>query len=257
MLEFDGCYFHGHRCTLTSSVNRDILKERAERTRLRAQYLREAGYDVISMKECIFKEICQNDPKLREKLKQVQRNYGYNCPFTVKNPGCVKESEILDAIRDGSLYGFILSSVEVPENWSPEFEGRYPMKPSVYFGEMSPVFATCEVRRTDVGVHMQQFMDENEIADKSKRLLVGGSKGKNLLISTELAQWYLNRGLRIHNISIVLEFEKKAYLSEFCRDVTESRRLASRDPDKLVLANQQKLLGNSCYGKYSFFNLKK
>ena len=202
------------------------------------------------MKECVFKEICAEDPALKARLKQIQKSSGCDCPFTAKHPGCVNETTLLDAIRDGSLYGFVLASIKIPEVWSPEFEGRFTMSPAEYFGEMSPIFATCDVRREDVGPYMQQYMNDHGIRDACKRLLVGGDRAQNILVSTELARWYLNRGLIIHDIALILEFEKKAYLRDFCSDVTNARRSASKDPDKLILSQLQKLLGNSTYVKY-------
>ena len=250
MIAFDGCYWHGDRCTLTKSVDRELLKERAEKTSQRRRYIEQAGYLMTTVKECDFRKVCEESADLRQKLKDIEKTAGYNCAFTLKYPGCVDETEIIASLRNELLFGFIVCSVRIPEKWSPELAARHRLSPYEYFKDFSPIFATCEVKREFIGPYMEKCLRAQNVEEQSKRLLVGGIAAKNLLISTSLAKWYLDNGLLISEISTVIEFGKQPFLEKFCSTVTEARREAGRNPDRGLIASVHKLIGNSAYVEY-------
>ena len=103
---------------------------------------------------------------------------------------------------------------------------------------------------------MSQHVDTNNINFKERRLLISGLEGKELLLSTALIKWYLNHGLRITKIHQVVEFFGKRPFKNFVCDITEKRKEGSRNPNKAVLAQTYKLIGNSSYGSMLMDQMK-
>nr|XP_039265898.1 uncharacterized protein LOC120341457 [Styela clava] len=82
-----------------------------------------------------------------------------------------------------------------------------------------------------------------------RRLLIGSYFGDKILLATELVRWYLDHGLHITHIYQFIEYEPKACFVPFCNEVSMARRNGDMSPEKAILADTYKLLGNSSYGK--------
>lgn len=95
---------------------------------------------------------------------------------------------------------------------------------------------------------MTAHINSNNIKYTQRRLLVSDLQAKEILLATSLVQWYLNHGLRITKIHQVVEYVGKKPFKNFVHEVTEKRKEGTRDPNKAVLAQTYKLIGNSSYG---------
>lgn len=103
---------------------------------------------------------------------------------------------------------------------------------------------------------MEEHIDESGIDFKQRRLLISGLAAKEILLSSALLKWYLQHGLVIERIHHVLEFVPQTPFKEFVREITEKRKEGSRDPNKAVLAQTYKLIGNSSYGSMLIDKMK-
>ena len=103
---------------------------------------------------------------------------------------------------------------------------------------------------------MQEHIAESGINFKQRRLLMSGLQAREILLSTALIKWYLSHGLQIVRIHHVVEFLSKAPFKQFVREITEKRKEGSRDPNKAVLAQTYKLIGNSSYGSMLIDKMK-
>ena len=70
-----------------------------------------------------------------------------------------------------------------------------------------------------------------------------------VLLFSGLARWYLQHGLVITEIYELVKYYPRALFKEFGECVSQARRERDADPDKKILADTSKLIGNSCYGK--------
>jgi hypothetical protein len=95
---------------------------------------------------------------------------------------------------------------------------------------------------------MQAHVKRHQLSTKNRKLLVGGMKGKRLLIATPLLRWYILHGLSVTVVHEVVEFPKQKCFKQFGDKITQARRLGDVDSTMAVRALIQKLIGNSSFG---------
>ena len=217
--QFHGCYFHG--CTNcyepqeTNTLNGKTMATLLEDTKKNTAYLRR-HVKVVEMWECTWKR--ERDPPPRQKWQMTQ-------------------NEILAAVIDGTLFGMIECDIHVPPELRP------------YFSEMQPIFKNATVTRDDIGPFMRQYAEEHDIMSTPRRMLVGSYRGEKILLTTPLLQWYLAHGLVVDRVYQIVEYSPKPCFQQFGDSVSAARRAGDSDPDKAIIADTMKLLGNSAYGK--------
>ena len=217
--QFHGCFWHGcPKCydqNETNSVNGKTMAVLLEDTKKNTAYLRRHVH-VVEMWECEWKR--ERDPPPRQKWQMTQ-------------------NEILAAVIDGTLFGMIECDVRVPEHLQD------------HFAEMQPIFKNTTVTRDDIGPFMRQYAEEHDIMSTPRRMLVGSFHGIKLLLATPLLRWYLAHGLVVDRVYQVVSYEPKPCFQNFGDSVSAARRAGDADPDKSIIADTMKLLGNSAYGK--------
>ena len=191
------------------------MAELLANTKAHTAYLRR-HVKVVEMWECGWKR--ERDPPPRQKWNMTQ-------------------NEILAAVIDGTLFGMIECDIHVPPELRP------------YFSEMQPVFKNVTVTRDDIGPFMRQYAEENDIMSAPRRMLVGSFHGIKLLLATPLLRWYLAHGLVVDRVYQVVDYEPNPCFQRFGESVSAARRNGDVDPDKSIIADTMKLLGNSAYGK--------
>ena len=147
------------------------------------------------------------------------------------------EQHILAAVIDGTLFGMVECDLHVPERLQD------------HFAEMQPVFKNVTVTRDDIGPFMRHYAEENDIMSAPRRMLVGSFHGEKLLLATPLLRWYLAHGLVVDRMYQVVEYEPNPCFQRFGESVSVARRAGDSDPEKAIIADTIKLLGNSGYGK--------
>ena len=217
--QFHGCYFHG--CTNcyepqeTNTLNGKTMATLLEDTKKNTAYLRRHVH-VVEMWECEWKR--ERDPPPRQKWKMTSHS-------------------IIAAVIDGTLFGMVECDVRVPDNLRE------------YFAEMQHIFKNTTVTRDDIGSFMQQYAEEHDIMSTPRRMLVGSYRGEKILLATPLLRWYLAHGLVVDRVYQIIEYEPKPCFQNFGDSVSAARRAGDADPDKSIIADTMKLLGNSAYGK--------
>ena len=217
--QFHGCFWHGcPKCydqNETNSVNGKTMAVLLEDTKKNTAYLRRHVH-VVEMWECEWKR--ERDPPPRQKWQMTQ-------------------NEILAAVIDGTLFGMIECDVRVPEHLQD------------HFAEMQPIFKNANVSRDDIGPYMRQYAEEHDIMSTPRRMLVGSYRGEKILLTTPLLRWYLAHGLVVDRVYQIVEYSPKPCFQHFGESVSTARRNGDVDPDKSIIADTMKLLGNSAYGK--------
>ena len=218
--QFHGCFWHGcPKCHTdpeeTNPKNNKTMAELLANTKAHTAYLRR-HVKVVEMWECGWKR--ERDPPPRQKWKMTQQ-------------------QIITAVVDGTLFGMVECDVRVPDNLRE------------YFAEMQPVFKNTTVTRDDIGPYMRQYAEENDIMSTPRRMLVGSFHGIKLLLATPLLRWYLAHGLVVDRVYQVVSYEPNPCFQRFGESVSAARRAGDSDPEKAIIADTMKLLGNSGYGK--------
>ena len=217
--QFHGCYFHG--CTNcyepqeTNTLNGKTMATLLEDTKKNTAYLLRHVH-VVEMWECAWKLEAKQPPRQKWKMTQQQ---------------------IIAAVVDGTLFGMVECDVRVPEHLQD------------HFAEMQPVFKNVTVTRDDIGPFMRQYAEENDIMSAPRRMLVGSFHGIKLLLATPLLRWYLAHGLVVDRVYQVVSYQPNPCFQRFGESVSAARRAGDSDPEKAIIADTMKLLGNSGYGK--------
>ena len=227
--QFHGCFWHGcPKCHTdpeeTNPKNNKTMATFLADTKKHTTYLRR-HVKVVEMWECEWKEI-RKEPDVKSFLAPARRQK-WN----------MTQNEILAAVIDGTLFGMIECDIHVPPELRP------------YFSEMQPIFKNANVSRDDIGPYMRQYAEEHNILTKPRRMLVGSYRGDKILLTTPLLRWYIAHGLVVDHVYQVVEYERKPCFRNFGESVSTARRNGDVDPDKSIIADTMKLLGNSAYGK--------
>ena len=234
----DGCGYHG-KCTNPHCVLSKKLKGKnvfgedvTIKTQQRNEYLANHGYKHVIITECEFDKLVTENQWLRENFDFKARN-----PFTQKHKGKVSREDILKGVKDGSLYGYLLVDISVPE----QLKGKYKHFP--------PIFVNQDITPDVVGEHMQQHISENNIKLTSRRLLVSDMQATEILLSSDLLRFYITElDLQCTEVYQVVEYVGKNVFDAFVNEVTRRRLEGARDPEKEPIANLFKTIGNSSYG---------
>ena len=217
--QFHGCYFHGcPKCydqEETNKLNGKTMATLLEDTKKNTAYLRR-HVKVVEMWECTWKR--ERDPPRREKWNMTQ-------------------SKMLAAVIDGTLFGMVECDIHVPDNLRE------------HFAEMQPIFKNTTVTRDDIGPFMRQYAEENDIMSTPRRMLVGSYHGEKILLATPLLRWYLAHGLVVDHVYQIIEYKRNPCFRNFGESVSAARRNGDVDPEKNIIADTMKLLGNPAYGK--------
>ena len=226
--QFHGCYFHG--CTNcyepqeTNALNGKTMAKLLEDTKKNTAYLRRHVH-VVEMWECEWKEI-RKEPDVKSFLAPTRRQKWK-----------MTQQQIITAVVDGTLFGMV------------ECDVRVPSELRAHFAEMQPIFKNATVTRDDIGPFMRQYAEEHDIMSAPRCMLVGSYRGEKILLTTPLLQWYLAHGLVVDRVYQIVEYSPKPCFQQFGDSVSAARRAGDADPDKAIIADTMKLLGNSAYGK--------
>ena len=216
--QFHGCFWHGcPKCHAdpeeTNPKNGKTMAVLLADTKKHTAYIRR-HVKVIEMWECEWKR--ERDPPPRQKWTMTQQ-------------------QIIAAVVDGTLFGMI------------ECDIRVPSELRAHFAEMQPIFKNATVTRDDIGPFMREYAEENDTMSTPRRMLVGSYHGKKILLATPLLQWYLAHGLVVDRVYQIVEYERKPCFRQFGESVSAARRDGDADPDKAIIADTMKLLGNVAY----------
>ena len=243
VLQFHGCYWHGHLCDVTRSIQNEkwhaSRAQKYRKTQATTAYLKKEHH-VVEIWECEFRQYCRRDPRIYDFINNQRPGFFHD------RKGKITADTILDAVDTGTLFGMVEVDIQVPEQWPLYFQ-HPTLTPYQYLEEMSPLFCTTEIPFDTIGEHMQAHIREHKLSDQPRRLLVGGIKARQILLATPLLRWYLDHGMIVTKIYQVVEFQSLRCFRDFVQEVSNARRQGDMDPDTAIIANTMKVIGNSGY----------
>ena len=157
------------------------MEELHQKTEEKKKYIQDLGYECISIWECEYRQMRKYDHALSAFLSE-------HFPPPILRHGATQE-QLLSAIQEGNLFGFVVCDINVPEHLKEQF------------AEMCPIFKNINISRDDIGNVMRSYGKEHGIMQTPRRSLIGSMFGENILLYTPLLQWYLKHGLIVMNIT--------------------------------------------------------
>ena len=222
--EFLGCQWHPkcpYKCRNTADEQADAEK-RHQIWKRKEQFLKEHG-KLHVMRECQWKIQVEN----------MQKN---GCPKTQMGRILENDNErsLIEAIRTQSVFGFVQCDVTTDPALIEE------MKTTLF----PPVIKRADIKDECVSPYMRdQMLQQNRKLEGET--VVQTYNGVQLLLLTPLLQLYLQRGMKISNVTKVIQYVPGAAFKPFVEKVVSMRIAATHDGDDAKQLTA-KLYGNSC-----------
>ena len=148
--------------------------------------------------------------------------------------------EIMEKVKDGSLFGFFEVDIHVPDELKP------------YYSEFPPVIVRQEVPEENVPLQMRNYRDatgRKKSKEGTKKLVCVMEAEKELMGSAYLI-WLLEKGLKVTAIHSMILYKEGKPFAYFPEEISNARREADKDPEKKLAGDTKKILGNSGVGKF-------
>ena len=221
---FHGCFFH--QCSNCQSGNKSpfITPQKIEEDKKVEAYCRAKGVYHV-MFECQW-------------IKLEKSGISYqNFTSQFYDQKDVEETQLLDAIKDGTLYGFIQADIKSPQAVIEKFK-------SVNF---PPIFNHVHVEEDMVNPDILKKLKDKKVDFTKQKQLTLTFTATDYLMTTDLCQWYMDQGLIVENVGFVVEYIKHQPFKNFITKLTECRKEADANGQS-DLAALFKLKANSTYG---------
>ncbi len=112
-----------------------------------------------------------------------------------------------------------------------------------YFAEMAPIFKHSDISYESLCEDTKTQVKKNYKSQK----LIGSLHGQKMAFHTELLKWYLQKGIAVSNITLVVRHQKAQPFQNFMQQVTEARRKGDVAPEYKLKGEMMKLHGNASY----------
>ena len=120
--------------------------------------------------------------------------------------------------------------------------------------ELKPLFAdhpliikNTMVSLEDIGDYMRGVAEKHGFLKKPKRALICSHFGKEVLITSEMGKFYLEKGLKITKIYEFIEFHPQKCFEDLGNGICDARRLGDLNTHSQIAALTAKLTGNYLY----------
>ena len=221
--EFNGCHWHGCTKCYPDWLENATLEEIDRKVNW------EDKIERLKENNCVIHIMWEHD-------FVIDSSINTQMPRILKTD---TESSLLNAIKDGSVFGFITCSVRTPDHVIQKFKADSFLFP--------PVITKTVLTEDLLSPFMKARMAEQE-AKLGKESLIQTYNGDNLLLMTPIIQFYLENEMKVFNIKDFIQYIPGRGLAPFVDKVVSMRIAATdeRDDAKQLTA---KLFGNSGYGK--------
>jgi len=148
------------------------------------------------------------------------------------------EDEILRAIQNEEIHGFVELSIKVRESALAAWQ-QFP-----------PLFCKKKIKVSDLDYNMRRYAIDNRIMreEEEREALVPCLEVEGAVVSTKLLKFYLdNNIITYRDVKTILQFAKADILKKF-RDNLVYWRMEAENAGENVKAMLLKLIGNSAFG---------
>ena len=147
------------------------------------------------------------------------------------------EDDLLEAIMDDSVFGFVVADITTDEATIKKWEDDQFLFP--------PCIQRMQLTKEHLSPFMaQRYKEENK---EPQSTVVQTYNAKQLLLMTEMVKLYLEQGIKVSNVTKVIQYQPGRALAPFVKKVT-SMRIAAKEENDEPKGTTAKLMGNS--GKF-------
>ena len=173
------------------------------------------------MWDCQWRQMLKSLPKVNTRLGRILERD--------------TEETLLNAIKTEEVFGFISCDVETPKAQIEEFARAGFLFP--------PVITKRKLTEEHLSPYMKQrYASEGKSPAET---VIQSYHGKDVLLMTSYAKLLMDRGIKISNVTKMVQYEPGRALAPFVAKVKQMRIAATIEKDDLK-ATTAKLVGNSC-----------
>ena len=218
-LQFDGCAYHHCNCKISQKSS--FTKSNDEQRNL----------DLESIGILIIMPSCR--------WNALKHTVSYKSTIsTFFNKSSITEADIMQAVAAGQFYGLIQVDIESPPEVVDHFlKLNHP-----------PIFKHITVDEDMINEDFRKRLNERKVSFPLDKQLALCFNANNYLLTTNLAQFYLSKGMILSNLKLAIEYPRTKPLEKFVNLVTSKRKEATRLRDN-NLQQTFKLVMNSSYGR--------
>ena len=132
----------------------------------------------------------------------IRENFPYRRSLT--------EQKLLEGMKKGSLFGYVHSDIEVPENLR------------VNVANFPPLIKNTLVSKNDIGGLMKTYAEEGGIMSQPREMLISSFTLQNGTLITPLLLFYLQLGLVCTKIDRFVEYTPKKCFNGFVQSVVDA-----------------------------------
>ena len=179
--EYNGCHWHHCPDCETGDGKRKLTDKK------KREFLQSKGV-LKSITSCQW-----------QKLKKTVRYRNYTSVF-FNHKGLIKEETLLRSIESRKLFGMVECSVRCPDHVVKHFASiNHP-----------PIYRHLQVNMSMLSEEMKKRLKEKKIKELDKQLSLT-FHAEEILLTTEFICFYLELGMEIYDIKMVIEFERDRY----------------------------------------------
>ena len=229
---YQGCFFHKCPHCQVWKNSKFVTEDKISRDRKIEEYCRKNGVYHV-MYGCQWAKMKKSGIEFINYTSQF---------FDDKN---IEEYQLLKAIENESLYGFVQADITSPPNVIERFKAiNFP-----------PIFSHVYVSDDMINpVILKNLKEKKKDYSKEKQLSLTFN-AKSYLMTTDLCKWYMDQGLEISNITLVVEYIKYQPFKKFISQLVDCRKTADENGQS-DLATLYKLKANSTYGSLALDRTK-
>jgi hypothetical protein len=142
------------------------------------------------------------------------------------------EQQIITEVQTEQIFGLVECDIQTPHHLRE------------IYAEFQPVIKHAYISREEIGEHMKEFAEKNNLLKKPQKTLLCSYYAEKILLATPLLKWYLDHGLEVTHIYQVIQYKPKRCFTRFGNEVMEARRAGDQDKTKKILSDTSKLIGN-------------
>ena len=103
----------------------------------------------------------------------------------------------------------------------------------------------CEVSLEDIGAHIKDCAHEQNLLNKTRRMLISSFYLQRRPVVTPLLQFYLEKGLVLNQFYWFIQYTPEKCFESFIKLVVEARGEGDKNSSSSVVAETMNLIGNS------------
>ena len=260
MYEYHGCFWHQHddpACTQYVTPDTDAARLSARRKReadaAKRDFITSLGHRYDAIWGCQWEALKKSDARVAAFIESGacvdNTDVGFGQEHRTDVPDIVRfqsafeghdtvdEALILDKVRTGRLFGFLLVDAHVPAELVSSFD-KYPViiKPAV-------------LGRDSLTGNQRETAVTYDLLTTPTRTIVGADRVKDLLVTSDVVKFWLEVGVRVTRVSQVVEYAALDPMRDTVDELVELRRRGDRDESQAIIAKAAKIILNSIYGR--------